>query len=390
MSKIGFRIFELFVLMRYLLCLMLCYLFHIKKDVWLISERGTDARDNGYQFYKYMKEKHPEIKIKYVISKKSADYKKIEQKDVVNYRSFGHYIYFITSKFLISAHIMGCSPETRLFVRLDMHNLVKVRGRNVFLQHGVIYNKDYTRDNKQRFNLDLFICGAKPEYEYLLEKSYFGNNIIKLTGLARYDNYFDNKSEKYILVMPTWRYNISEIKTIEDFAKTKYATSWNDLINDKELIAMLEEKGLKLIFYPHYEFQKYIAAFESDSKNIIIADFEHYDVNVLLKNCSMLVTDFSSIFFDVHYMRKPVLYYQFDDEDFRKYHHEEGWYNFRDGFGYRAVDKSEATKYLIKKIEDGFKLEEKYRERLKKCFPHYDKKNCERIYNEIKRLDDAC
>ena len=36
------------------------------RELWLVCERGNDARDNGYWFYRYLKEKHPEINARYV------------------------------------------------------------------------------------------------------------------------------------------------------------------------------------------------------------------------------------------------------------------------------------------------------------------------------------
>lgn len=48
-------------------------LLYRNKSIWLISERGTDARDNGYHFFRYLREKHPEIECYYVITKDSPD-----------------------------------------------------------------------------------------------------------------------------------------------------------------------------------------------------------------------------------------------------------------------------------------------------------------------------
>ena len=33
------------------------------RELWLVCERGNDAQDNGYWFYRYLKEKHPEINV---------------------------------------------------------------------------------------------------------------------------------------------------------------------------------------------------------------------------------------------------------------------------------------------------------------------------------------
>ena len=37
------------------------------RNLWLISERGNDAGDNGYWLYRYLKENHTEINCAYVI-----------------------------------------------------------------------------------------------------------------------------------------------------------------------------------------------------------------------------------------------------------------------------------------------------------------------------------
>ena len=55
----------------YLFCLVIFYpigriakvLFPKYRGVWIVSERGSDARDNGYHFFKYIRENHPEIKV---------------------------------------------------------------------------------------------------------------------------------------------------------------------------------------------------------------------------------------------------------------------------------------------------------------------------------------
>lgn len=52
------------------------------------------------------------------------------------------------------------------------------------------------------------------------------------------------------------------------------------------------------------------------SKEIEIAKFKDYDVQQLLIELRILITDFSSVFFDFAYMKKPVIYYQFDRDKY--------------------------------------------------------------------------
>ena len=43
------------------------------RGIWLVGERGTDARDNGYWFYRYLRTQHPELRTYYVITADSPD-----------------------------------------------------------------------------------------------------------------------------------------------------------------------------------------------------------------------------------------------------------------------------------------------------------------------------
>ncbi len=374
-NKIA-KITKIFIcFFKYIYYLASCQIKKINNDdVWLLSERGTDARDNSYCFYKYLKKNHPNIKVKYVIDNQSSDAKKIAKEDQVNYGSKEHYILFLTSGKLISTHIMGYSPDTSLFWRLDKNNLLKIKGKRIFLQHGITQNYIPQMDKKIS-KLDLFICGAKEEYQFILDKFSYTKKEVKLTGFARYDNLV-NKEQNQILIMPTFR---KWLNYTNNFENTEYFQRWNSILNNKNLIEYLEENKTKLIFYPHYEIQKYINKFKTTSKNIIIADFNNYDVQKLLIESKILITDYSSVFFDFAYMQKPVIYYQFDIKKFRKEHYEEGYFDYETmGFG-PVCYKEENLVEEIKKAKPN-------KSRIKQFFPFSDLNNCQRIYNEITKL----
>ncbi len=354
-----------------------CKIKKIKNDnIWLISERGNEARDNSYHFYKFLKKNHKEIKVKYIIDKKSVDAKKIKPEDIVDYNSKEHYILFKTAGFLISTHIMGYSPDMSLFSRMDKHNILKLKGKKIFLQHGII--KDYIPYlNSNNINVDLFISGAKPEYDFLLEN--FGHNekILKYTGLARYDNLID-KSKKQILIMPSFR---KWLNYTNNFKETEYYKHWNSILNNNEFVKYIEEKNIKVIFYPHYEIQKYLNEFKSKSKNIVIASFNNYDVQQLLLESNLLITDYSSVFFDFAYMKKPIIYYQFDKEKFESEHYQKGYYDYEKiGFGPVCYTEKE----LVEIIANNSAID--YLSRSDNFFQFRDTNNCKRIFEEIVNL----
>ena len=349
--------------------------FFLRKRYWVICERGTDARDNGWHFYQYVKRCHPEIKVYYIIDKGSADYEKVKI-DTIQYGSIKNYWVIANAKKIVSTHIYSCLPYMH---RARWYHSMLGK-KFYFLQHGVIPN-DLITLHKERTQMRLFICGAKPEYEYI--KNTFGHEegIVQYTGLARYDNLHDIKTKKQILIMPTWR---MYIRSLTDFLQSKYYLYWQSILLDERLQRALEEEGYQLLFYPHYEMQKYLSYFQSNSENIVLASFEKYDVQALLKESCLLLTDYSSVFFDFAYMRKPVLYFHFDKEDFYGKHYKEGYFSYEQmGFGEVCYDVDKVVERLIYKIKNDFVVETLYEERMKSFFPLYDNKNCERIFDRI-------
>ena len=104
----------------------------------------------------------------------------------------------------------------------------------------------------------------------------------------------------------------------------------------------------------------------------------------LLKESKLLVTDFSSVYFDFGYMRKPVVHFQFDESTFNDNHYTKGYFDYRrDGFGDVCLKTEDTVDSIIKIINGDFTVEDKYLKRMNSNFVYRDDKNCERIFNRI-------
>lgn len=346
-----------------------------KKCHWVLHERGTDARDNGYFFYRYLKEKHPEQKIYYIIDKNSPDYDRVKE-DAVHFGSLKNYWVIATAEKIISTHCYYGLPcmNPKLF------RFFKINERFCFLQHGVI-QCDMPSLYYDRAGIRLFLCGAAPEHQYIEDKYGYSSSTVRYTGLARYDTLHNAKTKNQILIMPTWR---MYIKDQNHFLQSEYYRQWNQILKDPRLAEYLEKSDLSVIFYPHYEVQKYLHLFQPGSDRIILADFANYDVQTLLKESRLLVTDYSSVFFDFAYMRKPVIYFQFDQDEFFGKHYNRGYFSYQKmGFGPVTECVESTVDSMIQSTEHGFLPTDAYRERMEEFFPLYDQKNCERIYDAI-------
>lgn len=363
-------------------------LFLKRKEIWIITERRNECKDNGYHLFKYIRTNHPEINVYYAIDKGSEQREKIKAfNNILDFNSIRHYAYALAAKNLIGAFLPCGIPDSLCFYKFG-DKLVK--GKKCFLQHGIIKEKIKSL-MFENTGLDMFICGAKPEFEYVNDNFGYPSGYVKYTGLARFDALENKVPEyKFILLMPTWRQYLSSQtwgKREEYFQETEYFCTFSNLLSNKNLIDLLEKNNINLIFYPHHEIQGNLSLFKAYSKHICIASEKEYDVQNLLKEASLLITDYSSVAFDFAYMDKPVLYYQFDEDEYYSKHYAKGYFDY-EKMGFGAVCKEEAI--LIERIEEilnnNFQNNQKFQKRSAEFFELRDHENCKRIYDEIKNL----
>lgn len=357
--------------------------------IWLICENGIEARDNGYWLYRYICDNHPETDAIYVISKDSPDYKKVEKlgRETISPGSFKHWGYYLAAENNISSQ-KGGKPNAAVCYLLEVYGIWK--NKRIFLQHGII-NNDLEFLYYQNTKMSMFICGAEPEYQYV--KKYFGypEGAVQYLGLARFDGLHDFYRERIILIMPTWRKYIAtpgkmahKYDSQKAFCQTSYFRAWDEFFKDPDLQRCLKKYNCQIVFYPHRDMQRFLPAFSTKNPYIKFADWHQYDVQTLLKKASFLITDYSSVAMDFAYMYKPLLYYQFDLEEFRMTQYKKGYFDYdKDGFGPVCRSYQEVKSKLKEAVQSDFANDETYVSRAKNFFTLHDAHNCERIYNAI-------
>lgn len=369
---------------------LLCAVIYRRKhkNLWIVCEDRNEARDNGYWFFKYLRSEHPEQECVYAISSQSPDIEKIRALgDWVEYGSLKHWILYLASSKKISSQKAG-NPNAAIFYFLEVYGFVK--DKRVFLQHGVI------KDDLKWLYYDVtkmsrFICGAYPEYQYIDATYGYPRGNVCYTGLCRFDGWHNVSGVKsrMVLIMPTWRNWIadedSRLKKYEgttDIPKTQYFAAWIDFLSDDKIAYLAEKYGVRFVFYPHRNMQKYAEFFPKSSEHLEIAFAKDRDIQDLLREASMMVTDYSSVFFDMLYMKKPVVYYQFDYDKFRRGQYGEGYFDYRNNpFGNSYTTKSEVFRELERIIKNDFAVSEEYLDAHKTYFPLYDTDNCKRVYD---------
>lgn len=374
------------LLTRYLPVYVYVYVIRrICLQLWLITERPTDARDNGYVLFEWLRENHPELRVVYAIRKDSVDYDKVNSLGkVIEFGSYSHWYYYFAASICCDAGWRICAPDPMAVA--IMRNILPHRAKRVFLQHGII--KDYMPQGLQpKLKADLFVCGAYPEWEYISKNFGYKHGEVRYIGLARYDRLVDT-SEKHrqILFMPTWRANLAHVR---DLTATTYYQQISSFLNSTDLCNFLENTDSELIYFLHPAIRQHKHYFESlATDRIRVLNNEDADMQLFICSARMLVTDFSSIYFDFAYQGKPVVYYHFDYEEYRQGHYTEGYFDYdRDGFGPVVHDKPSLISTLKTIVQDGWTLPEPYPHRADRFFPIRDRKNCQRHYDALCELE---
>lgn len=400
MKRVLLELYRVLFLVSAQICGYLFRSHFEKKNIWIFSEKKLEARDNGYHFFKYIIEHHPEINAYYVIDKHGADVEKVKRLGpVVWYNSFKHCVYYYIAKERVCSQAHGVRPfedysslqRIKIYKRKDQ--------RQINLKHGI--SKDFSSAfDFRKMGYDLYISGVKSEYDYIKTNFNYPDKNIVLSGFCRFDALHNlPKPKKQILIMPTFRSWLrtsdsskpeASAEEMQKFIDSDYYKFYSSLLSNTDLLSKAVEQGYSIVFYLHYTFQPYTKAFKHLASEVVtIAGRDGNDVQTLLKESSLLVTDYSSVFFDFAYMHKPVTYAQFDKAEYREKHYKEGMFVYeRDGFGPVCSDLKSTVIEVEKELENNCLLDELYMKRVSNFFIPYDNHNCERVYKAILKLEE--
>ncbi len=359
-------------------------------------DRDTQADDNAEHLYRYIKNTYPEQTIYFALRRESHDWQRLEQ-DGFQLLAFGESEHETALKYckkIISSHADH-------YVTNYFGPKMQEGQDFIFLQHGVIKD-DLSGWLNKKDHIDCFITASSSEYTSIASDNTrykFCAKEVALTGLPRHDALLSAKktNEKTLLIMPTWRNSIVG-KTAEDgntrtlnpdFMDTNFARHWNSLLHSQRLADMCHKHGFKVVFFPHSNIQPYLSLFELPDY-IEVLTHAAGSIQDLFCNATLMLTDYSSVAFDMAYLEKPTLYYQFDEaEVFSGGHtYERGYFDYRlNGFGPVTVEESSALDELEALLQRDGQPDAVTLQRMQETFPYRDGKNCERVYQAIVALD---
>ncbi|HWI47479.1 MAG TPA: CDP-glycerol:glycerophosphate glycerophosphotransferase, partial [Rummeliibacillus sp.] len=291
-----------------------------EKKVVFESFLGKQYADSPKAIYEYMVEQYPEYEFVWIFNETGR--KLPGNAKQVKRLSLAYYYHMATSKYWVSN------------MRQPLH--LKKREGNIFLEtwHGTplkrlvfdmdeVYsaNPKYKKNFYQQSRLWDYLIAANPYSSEIFKSAFKFDKKMLEYGYPRNDTLYQNNNEDYItkvkkslnmpldkkviLYAPTWRDD-------EFYEAGKYKF---DLKFDLQKLREKLGDDYVIILRMHY--------FIADNLNIegyegfVYNLSKHDDIADLYLISDMLITDYSSVFFDYSNLRRPILYYAYDLENYR-------------------------------------------------------------------------
>lgn len=303
-------------------------------NLWLFSlDKGGGSRfaGNSWYLYNYVKNNHPEIRALCVTS--SSFVKQKLKRNNGDYFSPNSFRSFITA---LRAGVYICTNE----LHEDIINFSKKNTYKVNVWHGMIIKKiGYAsplikervknRSFLSRFREILLRKVKLNEYDFIpctsknlveVFKETFNTSKIFVTGQPR-DDFFFKKVDRNIVLEKYGFENLIDKKIIcylpthRDIRKVdeKYFIFENNQVAQEKL----KENNLFILQKNHYTKVDTIKV----NKNIYNLN-DDFDVQELLYISDILITDYSSCYFDYLHTQRPIIFYPYDFKDYTTYDRE--------------------------------------------------------------------
>lgn len=232
----------------------------------------------------------------------------------------------------------------------------RLRSKSIFKRFKTWFRKTFL---PWEFLQDIVLCGS-PFYKPFLQSAFLlRDDQIWISPEPRLDwmtrteqtAYMAELDRKFnrpikVLYMPTFRDN--KLMAFNPFDQAG--------LNITQFAEVLKKNNIVLIYKGHY--------FDSNCKGIMgcerivtVSDADYDNLYSFVKDADILLTDYSSVYFDFLYLRKPMILFPFDYDEYM-IHSREFYFDYELMKGYRVRTWSELAECLDKKLYDAPSEEE--------------------------------
>ncbi len=357
-----------------------------KPRTWLVGERGgKGSSESGFIFFSHCRLNLKTDHVYYILDK-SVDVPEplLSDQFIIRRGSAKHFrILLLAECFLFTNNELDVSyfiPSGRWCSGI----------KTVFLNHGVTYYNPgvYLRRIANRFDM-IIAVGDREKKQKVSDWSLKDPSRVKVTGFPLFDPLQEQKTKNEILFCPTWRNQLDE-KDNDDFCKSLYFEEITRLLQDQRLAKFLNQHDLVLTFRCHFRMAHHLNSLYTkvDSSICIDSDKGGRSLQQCLSDAKVLITDYSSILWDMAYMKKPVVLFQFDRLEFLA---ERGLHAFstpeEEMVFAEICDNRDVLFTILEELaRRDFTLRSEQLDNVTSFISYFDSESSKRLYGEVESL----
>lgn len=367
------------------------------KNIWLFGAWGGFGRgDNPEAFFNYVTQYHPEVKAVWLTRSKNV-YDHFKRRKCTIYYTNSIKAFFVSLRAKIG--IINC-------YKFDLNRFCLNRTKLIQLWHGTPIKKIendsilFIKQQNQLLNKikTLIFPFSKEKYHYIIASSHEAalrfstafqipyKNIL-ITGYPRNDILLSHEKQKLpflekIKLNYKYRYLLLYAPTFRD--SNKESLQLFESFDIRQMKDFLISKKAVLVIKGHILTDKSFKQLNFNCSQIHISNHKDIsDVNSFLTNVDILITDYSSIFFDFLLLDRPIVFFPFDLQTYLSKDREMYYDYYEVTPGPKAQNWGEVIEYLNMFMQNP-QLYAKERANIRKQFNQYcDDKSSERLFNEI-------
>ena len=372
-------------LLKYILY-VLSKIFYRKKRIWVFKGFADKYIDNSKSLFEYVNKYKKSIKAIWITSDfdtcnkvKSLKYECYMKNSIKGiyyllnskFYFYGDYVDYSTSNGAITINLWHGLPMKKIefdiksgSLKALFNNSVKSRIKYPHLYHKPNYVISSSNSMSEKIFMSAFRVPIEnclnfgfPRNDVLFNESNYLLGYFKMNDKDIY-NLFNEKYNKIFIYLPTWRDNG------EDFFG-------NSGINLIELNNLMKRENSLFIIKMHPATKLNIDVNQFSNLELLN---NNVDLYAILPLTDVLITDYSSVFFDYLLLNKKIIFFPFDYKDYIK--GREFYFNYKDIITENPVYTFEE---LERKLFENFEMNNVYKKTKYLSWDYEDNNASERI-----------
>jgi hypothetical protein len=364
-------------------------------------DRIDEAGDNAERLFEHLMAERQDLNAWFVVEHTTPAWERLRRSyadRLVARGSLRWAMLMLRSAWLISSHADRGVVEPAQVTPFGLRRTWKL----AFLGHGVTQIDLSRWLNPKDFD---FIATTTPdEHRAMVDDGTpytYTAREVRQTSMPRFDRLqtlgraVDPSARDLIMISPTWRKWLAASVDIDSGIRdidpavwdSDYLINWLAVVRSPEIAAAAARQGWQMAFMPHPVFQALLPALDLPShvQRLSFAD----DVQASFARAALMVTDYSSVAFDVAALDRPIVYFQFDRDMFFGGGHigDAGYFDYgRNGFGPVTVTVADAVQAIVASIDNGPHPTADFQARIDRTFLQRDGRASARIVAAIEEL----